>query len=112
MPVPGLGFDDTGVTLAGLPFNQTGQAEQIGASAAIAAALNPKLRVMLIRDGSLLDRHSLAILAEMAEAHDMQVWLERVTDGQPVGIVIEDGEIKNDQAEATVAAGIEQEVKN
>ncbi|MDM8006092.1 MAG: AAA family ATPase [Phycisphaerae bacterium] len=109
MPVAGLGFDDNGVTLAGLPFDQASQAEQIRASAAIAAALNPKLRVMLIRDGSLLDRDSLAILAEMAEAHDMQVWLERVTDGQPVGIVIEDGEIKNDQAGASVAAGTEQE---
>lgn len=105
MPVAGLGFDDNGVTLNGLPFEQASQSQQIQASAAIAAALNPKLRVMLIRDGSLLDRDSLAILAEMAESQDMQVWLERVTDGQPVGIVIEDGEIKNDQAGATVAAG-------
>ncbi len=56
-------------------------------------SLNPKLRIMLIRDGSLLDSRGLEMLAEMAETNDAQIWIERVSDGEPVGIVIEDGRI-------------------
>lgn len=55
-----------------------------------------------VRDGALLDAESMAALAELAEQHSVQLWLERVSDGQPVGIVIEDGEVANNTA--TVAA--------
>ena len=61
---------------------------------AIGLAMNPKLRVLLIRDGSLLDSEGLKMLAEIAEGYDAQIWLERCTDGQPIGVVIEDGEVK------------------
>jgi DNA repair exonuclease SbcCD ATPase subunit len=93
-PVEGLAFDEHGVTLNGLPFSQASAAEQLRVSVAMGLALNPKLRVMLIRDGSLLDKKSLAIVAEMAEQHDAQVWMERVGDGAEVSVVIEDGEVK------------------
>lgn len=91
-PVPELGFDATGVTLNGLPFDQASAAEQLRVSVAIGIALNPKLRVLLIRDGSLLDAESLALVAGMAAEHDAQLWLERVeADGATV--VIEDGAV-------------------
>lgn len=93
-PVPGLAFDEHGVTLNGLPFSQASAAEQLRVSVAMGLALNPKLRVMLIRDASLLDKKSLAMVAEMAEQHDAQVWMERVGDGAEVSVVIEDGEVK------------------
>jgi len=35
----------------------------------------------------------------MAERHDAQVWVERVADGQLVGVVIEDGEVVNGNGE-------------
>jgi DNA repair exonuclease SbcCD ATPase subunit len=93
-PVPGLAFDEHGVTLNGLPFSQASAAEQLRVSVAMGLALNPKLRVMLIRDASLLDKKSLQLVAEMAEQHDAQVWMERVGDGAEVSVVIEDGEVK------------------
>lgn len=93
-PVPGLGFDASGVTLNGLPFDQASSAEQLRVSVAMGLALNPKLRVMLIRDGSLLDENSLALVASMAEAADGQVWIERVSDGAEVSVVIEDGHVR------------------
>lgn len=96
LPIDGLGFDEHGISFEGLPFNQASSAEQLRVSVAMGAALNPKLRVMLIRDGSLLDKDSLALLAEMAEQNDTQVWIERVSDGEDIGIVIEDGYVRGD----------------
>lgn len=93
-PVPGLAFDENGVTLNGLPFSQASAAEQLRVSVAMGLALNPKLRVMLIRDGSLLDKKSLALVAEMAANADAQVWMERVGAGAEVSVVIEDGEVQ------------------
>ena len=92
-PVPGLGFDESGVTYQGIPFTQASSAEQIRVSLAMAMALNPKLRVIRIEDGSLLDADNLALIAEMASANDYQVWIERVADASGLGIIIEDGEV-------------------
>jgi hypothetical protein len=94
MPVPGLGFGDGVVLLAGVPFEQASDAERLRASVAIAMAANPKLRVIRIRDGSLLDEDAMKLLAEMADKHDMQVWIERVDSSGAVGFVLEDGHVR------------------
>lgn len=94
-PVPGLAFDDSGVTYNGVPFSQASSAEQIRVSLAMAMALNPKLRVIRILDGSLLDADNLAAIAEMAEAQDYQVWIERVSDDADTAVVIEDGRVQS-----------------
>jgi hypothetical protein len=92
-PVKGLAFTDEGVTFGGLPFEQSSQSEQLRISVAIGATLNPKLRAMLVRDGSRLDEESLVLLREEAARLGVQVWLEQVgKDG--AGIVIEDGEVE------------------
>jgi energy-coupling factor transporter ATP-binding protein EcfA2 len=94
MPVPGLGFDDDGVTLNGLPFSSASSAEKLRVSTAIGMAASPELRVMWVRDGSLLDRASMAELELMASENDFQLWIERVDESGTVGIVIEDGEVR------------------
>lgn len=92
MPVAGLGFAADGtVTMNGLPIEQASQAEQIRISVAIGLAMHPRLRVLLIRDASLLDEKSLALVAEMAAAADAQVWLERWQVDSQTTVVIEDG---------------------
>jgi len=93
-PIDGLAITDAGVELNGLPLKQASAAEQLRCSVAIGLAANPELRVMLIRDGSLLDEDSLRMVAEMAAAADSQVWLERVGDGEEVTVVIEDGAVR------------------
>lgn len=93
LPVPGLGFTEGAITLNGLPFDQASDAEQLQASVAVAMAMNPTLRVVRVRDGSLLDPESMQILAKMANAADCQVWIETVASGRPGAIVIEDGHI-------------------
>ena len=94
MPIDGLAVDGGTVTYQGIPLSQASSAEKIRISLAISAALNPKLRVVMIRDGSLLDDESLAEVAAWAEANDMQVLCERVASSdEAVGIVIEDGQV-------------------
>lgn len=92
MPVPGIGFEAEGVTLNGLPLEQASAAEQLKLGVAVACAMNPHMRVMLVRDGSLLDDDSMAMLEAMAEKHDAQIWVERVGDDGKCTVVIEDGE--------------------
>jgi DNA repair exonuclease SbcCD ATPase subunit len=93
-PIDGLGFDESGVTYKGVPFQQASSMEQLRVSLAIAMASNPKLRVIRIKDGSLLDDDALALVAETAEHHDYQVLMERVGTGDPGAIIIEDGQVK------------------
>lgn len=90
-PVEGLSFADGGVTFNGLPLLQASGAERIRVSMGIALAANPKIKLVLIRDASLLDEDSLAMVAEMAESAGAQVILERVGSGDPDAIIIVDG---------------------
>lgn len=91
MPVPGLSFDEESVTFNGIPLDQLGEAEQIRISTSIAMAANPKLRIMRVMHGEALDSDSLALLSQMAEENDFQIWMARVDSSGKVGIVMEDG---------------------
>lgn len=93
-PIEGLGFHDEEVTFKALPFEQASMAEQIRVSVAIGLALNPKLKVLLVRDGSVLDNASRQALAEQAAAADAQVWMEMVAESKDgVTVLIEDGHV-------------------
>lgn len=96
-PVDGLAFDEHGVTYNGLPFDQASSAEQLRVSVAMGIAMNPKLKILLIRDGSLLDKANLSLIAQMAQDADSQVWLERVGEGKEVSVIIEDGTVKEQE---------------
>jgi len=93
-PIKGLSFDENSVLFNGLPFTQASSAEQLRVSMAMGIAMNPKLRIVLIRDGSLLDEDNLRMIAEMAEKAKAQVWLERVGEGKEVSVILEDGIVK------------------
>lgn len=103
----GLSLDPTEqvVMLGGLPFAAAGTAERIVASAKVAMALSPQLRVMLIDEGSELDRAHMTALADIAKESDYQIWVARVEEGETAsGFRIEDG------ANATSRGAISQEV--
>lgn len=99
MPIPGLTFGEGVVFYNGLPLDQASDAEQLMVSTGIAAALNPKLRVIRIRDGSLLDNDALKRLAKFADDRDYQIWLEKVGEGD-VGIIMEDGHVRQSTSQA------------
>ncbi len=94
MPIEGLSWNEDKVMFKDIPYEQISSAEQLKVSMAIAMANNPKLKIVIIRDGSLLDQDNLKVIEEMAKDKDFQVWCEKVDDSGKVGIYIEDGEIK------------------
>jgi hypothetical protein len=93
LPVEGLDLIDGAVSFNGLPFEQASTSEKIRVSMAIAMKLNPSLKVVLIDDGEHLDKDARALIASIAEQNGFQVWMTRVTDGDAVGIQIENGKI-------------------
>lgn len=94
-PVEGLSVDEDGnILFRGLPFSQASTAEQLRVSVAIGIALNPALKVMLVRNGNDLDQTSLEMVAKMAEENDIQLWME-VIKGGPGAVLIEGGEVKD-----------------
>lgn len=93
-PIDGLSLDASGnVIFDSFPLDQASESEKLKVSVAIGLVLNPSLKVILIRDGSLLDESSMKVIAEMAKAKDAQIWLERVGAGDPTAVIIEDGHI-------------------
>jgi hypothetical protein len=94
MPVPGLSFGEGEVLFNDLPLDQASTAEQLRISTAIGMAAAPELRVMLVRDASLLDDEGFALLAKMATDGAFQFWVESVDTSGKVGIVMEDGAVK------------------
>ncbi|AIZ01724.1 recombinational DNA repair ATPase [Arthrobacter phage vB_ArtM-ArV1] len=93
-PIEGLGFDADGLTYNGVPFKQASSAEQIRVSMAMAMALQPTLKTLFIRDGSLLDGKNMAMVADLAAKNGFQVIMERVGANDKGAIIIEDGTVK------------------
>jgi energy-coupling factor transporter ATP-binding protein EcfA2 len=95
-PVEGLGFDfeKNRLMFNDIPFDQASKAEQIRVSVAIGLAINPKLRVLLVKDGSALDSDGMKLIAELAEQANAQFWIERVAENKDGAMVmIEDGTV-------------------
>lgn len=93
-PIPGMSFDENGVIMNGIPFSQCSTAEKLKVSVAMGISLNPKLKIMQIREGSLLDENSLSVINTMAEQSGTQIWIERVSEGSECSIIISDGHVK------------------
>jgi len=92
-PIKGLSFDEDAVMFNGVPFDQISQGARIKISVAIGLVMNPKLKILLIRDGSLLDEKNLEMVAKMAEKTGGQIWLEKVGKGKECTVIIQNGEV-------------------
>jgi hypothetical protein len=101
MPVEGLGFGEEQLLLNDLPMSQASSSQRLRVSVAIAMAMNPKLRVLLVRDAQVLDDEHLALLAEMAEEHDYQLWVEQIRSDDPGRVEMVDGEAHVEGRRAT-----------
>jgi DNA repair exonuclease SbcCD ATPase subunit len=93
MPIAGLSFSEDDVVFEETPFGDLSSSAKLKVSVAMGFKMNPRLKVLLVRDGSLLDEQSLKLISEMAEAEDGQVWIERVGHGSECHVIIEDGEL-------------------
>ena len=93
-PIPGLSFAaDGGLQYNGIPFAQASTAERYEVAIAIAFARNPKLKLVYLEHGSLLDAKTFQRVCEFVSANNGQVIFEIVGDaknGVP-SVVFEDG---------------------
>ncbi len=95
-PVDGMAYDHVAksLTLNGIPLAQLSQGEQVRVSAAVAMSGDPVIRVLFVREGSLLDDVSLMQLAEHAERAKFQVFCEIVdSTREGSGLWVESGEV-------------------
>jgi hypothetical protein len=99
----GLSFTETGVTLNAMPLLQASSAEQVTASTNVGMLLQPNARLLLVREGSLLDDDSLAALDACAKEMEGYVVIERVGDHDATGVLIEEGEVVRVDEEAEEA---------
>jgi len=99
IPVPGLTFDDDGLLFNDIPLSQCSDGAKLMIGTAISMALNPTMKVLRIKDGSLLGPKNMKILEDLVKEKDFQLWIERVSDKDQfdksgkVGIFIDEGEI-------------------
>lgn len=93
LPIAGLGFGDDCLTYDGVRLDQASTAESIRVCTAIAMAMSPKIRVLLVRDWSLLDSKTRTLMVEMAEARGYLILAELVDESGEVGVYIEDGRV-------------------
>jgi hypothetical protein len=94
-PIDELSVDDEGVLYRGLPVLQASRAERIRLWCRVAAALNPKLRLLIFPDGNDLDYTSMQELDDFLAESDFQAVVEFVTrnteDEERCVVVLEDG---------------------
>jgi len=93
IPVPGLSFDDGELLYNDIPLDQASDGEKLMISLSISMALNPTLKVLRIKDGSLLDAKNRTIISKQVKDKGYQLWYESVGSDSKVGIVIEEGNI-------------------
>ncbi len=94
MPIEKLSVNEDTILYDNIPLAQVNDSMQLQIAVAISMALNPKLKVILMK-GNDLDEASLKAVCKMAEEKDYQVWIEKVSDDKKnkTGFIIEDGSV-------------------
>jgi len=87
--IPGLALSEDDVTVDGVRFENLASGDQTEVSVAMALAMQPELKVVLIHGGSLLDD-----IARMAKESDTTILMEIVGSGPEIDILLEGGEVK------------------
>jgi DNA repair exonuclease SbcCD ATPase subunit len=95
IPVDGLVFTETGVEVNGIPLDKLARSEKLKIGMRLLHARNPKLRDIVIEDGSDLDTKSFEEIDKFCAEHDMQCWVETVEFNRTSdAIIIEMGQVK------------------
>ena len=93
LPFKNVKFDkDLGLIIEGIPFSDMSSAQQIKIMSRIYIESNPELKVIYIKDGSLLDPDTLSQIAGMSELKDYQFLVE-IVDEVEGSIIMREGRI-------------------
>lgn len=93
-PLDGMGVSDDEVLFQNIRFSQLNDATKIAVSCAMGLSLNPKLKIMLIRQGCHLDDEMLGVVRDMAKQAGALILVERVGEGKECKVIIADGAVK------------------
>lgn len=105
LPLDGLELTDDGVMFNGTFFSQMSTAEQIRISTLVAMAQNPALKIILIREGALMNRANIGMIADLARENGFQVWMEKFQeDPGDTGLHITDGSVSHVDGKPVEAA--------
>ena len=107
LPLPGLTVNTFGTFFNGIPINQLSTSENMKVAMSIAMALNYKLKVILVKNASLLDDDNIKVIKEMVKGKGYQVWLEKVDSTGEMGFYFVDGEIESINGEKVIEEDIE-----
>lgn len=80
-PIEGVTFNEHNIYVNEIPFSQLCSSDQIVKSCKIAMSTNPKVKIMLIKDGSLLDEDTFKNVVDLVEKEGYQLWVETVGNG-------------------------------
>jgi len=98
LPVKDLTFTEDEIQYKNLPFNENQHPSStiIGVGVKVAMAMNPNLRVLVIKDGSLLDKKVLNFILKLVDKKGYQVFIEMVDYSGEKDLTIEfvEGEVK------------------
>lgn len=94
MPIDKLSVNEETILYDNIPLAQVNDSMQLRIAVAMSMALNPKLKVILMK-GNDLDSASLETVCKLADEKDYQVWIEKVSDDKKnkTGFIIEDGSV-------------------
>ncbi len=96
-PVSGLSVDEDGVTFDGVPFGQVNSAHRMRVAFAVATSGDPQLRLVIVRNGDLLDSDSLAALRDIADERAFTALVERDRDeSRQIGFTVRDGALSDE----------------
>ena len=94
-PVPDMNIEGDKIYVGAVPFSNLNTAEKIKISTFVAIAQNPQLKMIIIRNGSMLDDNSLKIVQDIADNKDYQIIMEKVSmEGEVDSIHVIDGHIQ------------------
>jgi len=97
-PVEGLSVDDDNILFNGMPITQESDSKRLQIAMQIAIAKIPKdgIRIIRMKDASMLDKNAMEEVDKIAADHDIQVFLERVGKEGKDGYLIENGLLVRD----------------
>lgn len=90
IPIQGLTTDGEGLILNEIPFEQASTAERIKTATTLAVLANKDLKLINIKEATLLDQHSLQAVKDVAAEHDCQLFMEVVSEDEDVVIEFSD----------------------
>jgi hypothetical protein len=106
-PVPGMAFEnneagDYWITMDGIPITQASDSQRMQIGMEVCAASNPKLRLLLFRQGSLLDEDRMAQAEAFLQKRGYQAIVEIVSKDRTEeegSFIIEAGELVGAEVE-------------